>query len=178
MLSPRLETERLILRRWKKDDIDDLYKMISDKRLFTYLKKPNITKEEEEKKLDSWLRNVNESLEERWAITLKTTGAIIGQISVESVNAKNNYCTIGFMLQYAYWGHSYASEALSKVTDYLLNKGYYLVEGCCNELNIASSKTMLKAGFTKDGYIKERRLNKDGTYTGLEYYSKKLSKTN
>ena len=97
MLSPRLETERLILRRWKKDDIDDLYKMISDKRLFTYLKKPNITKEEEEKKLDSWLRNVNESLEERWAITLKTTGAIIGQISVESVNTKNNYCTIGFM---------------------------------------------------------------------------------
>lgn len=49
MLSPRLETERLILRRWKKDDIDVLYKMISDKRLFTYLKKPNITKEEEEK---------------------------------------------------------------------------------------------------------------------------------
>lgn len=35
MLSPRLETERLVLRSWKKDDIDDLYKMISDKRLFT-----------------------------------------------------------------------------------------------------------------------------------------------
>ena len=49
---------------------------------------------------------------------------------------------------------------------------------CCNELNVSSSKTMLKAGFTKDGYIKERRLNKDGTYTGLEYYSKKLSQTN
>ena len=178
MLSPRLETARLILRRWKKDDIDDLYKMISDKRLFTYLKEPNKTKEEEQEILDNWLKNVNESLEERWAITLKTTGAIIGQISIESVNNKNNYCTIGFMLQYAYWGHSYASEALIKVTDYLLNKGYYLVEGCCNELNIPSSKTMLKAGFTKDGYIKERRLNKDGTYSGLEYYSKKLSKTN
>ncbi len=35
MLSPRLETERLVLRRWAKDDFDDLYKMISDKRLFT-----------------------------------------------------------------------------------------------------------------------------------------------
>ena len=64
------------------------------------------------------------------------------------------------------------------IKDYLLNKGYYLVEGDCNELNVSFSKTMLKAGFTKDGYVKERRLNKDGTYSGLEYYSKKLSKTN
>ena len=31
---------------------------------------------------------------------------------------------------------------------------------------------MLKAGFKKDGYIANRRLNKDGTYSGVEYYSK------
>lgn len=30
---------------------------------------------------------------------------------------------------------------------------------------------MLKAGFKKDGYIANRRLNKDGTYSGVEYYS-------
>lgn len=32
---------------------------------------------------------------------------------------------------------------------------------------------MLKAGFKKDGYIKNRRLNKDGSYVGVEYYSKR-----
>ena len=88
MLSPRLETAYLVLRRWEKDDIDDLYKMISDKRLFTYLKEPNITKKEEQEILDSWVSNASNSLEERWAITLKSTDAIIGQISVESVNTK------------------------------------------------------------------------------------------
>ena len=31
---------------------------------------------------------------------------------------------------------------------------------------------MEKAGFKKDGYIANRRLNKDGTYSGVEYYSK------
>lgn len=35
-----------------------------------------------------------------------------------------------------------------------------------------SSKVMLKAGFKKDGYIANRRLNSDGTYSGVEYYSK------
>ena len=63
---------------------------------------------------------------------------------------------------------------MKAVTDHLLNeRGYYLVECSCNELNKQSSKVMLKAGFKKDGYIANRRLNKDGTYSGVEYYSKR-----
>lgn len=52
---------------------------------------------------------------------------------------------------YDYWGNGYASEALKAVSNYLLNSGYYLVECSCNELNVQSSKVMLKAGFRKDG---------------------------
>ena len=73
---------------------------------------------------------------------------------------------------HAYWGRGYASEALNAVSDYLLESGYYLVECSCNELNKQSSRVMEKAGFKKDGYIANRRLNKDGTYSGVEYYSK------
>lgn len=51
MLSPKLETERLILRRWQASDIDVLYEMITDKRLSKFLKIPNITKEDELKRL-------------------------------------------------------------------------------------------------------------------------------
>ena len=41
------------------------------------------------------------------------------------------------------------------------------------ELNEQSSKIIKNAGFKKDGYIANRRLNKDGTYSRVEYYSKK-----
>lgn len=69
--------------------------------------------------------------------------------------------------------NDYASEVLEAVSDYLLNdRGYYLVECSCNELNKQSSKVMEKAGFKKDGYVTNRRLNSDGTYSGVEYYSK------
>ena len=65
------------------------------------------------------------------------------------------------------------SEAVRVVANYLLtDRGYYLVEGYCHKLNKASSKVMLNAGFVKDGYIANRRVNDDGTYSGLEYYSK------
>ena len=104
---------------------------------------------------------------------LKSTKEIVGNIDVNTINEKNNYCNVGYTIRYAYWGNGYASEALKAVSDHLLNNsGYYLVECSCNERNTQSSKVMLKAGFKKDGYIANRRKNKDGTYSGIEYYSK------
>ncbi len=105
-------------------------------------------------------------------ITLKDDNTPIGNISVNGIEKKHNYCNVGYVILYEYWGKGYASESLKVVSDYLLNSGYYLVECSCNELNTQSSKVMLKAGFKKDGYIANRRLNKDGTYSGVEYYSK------
>jgi RimJ/RimL family protein N-acetyltransferase len=55
----------------------------------------------------------------------------------------------------------------------ILQLNYYLVEASCNENNKTSSKVLIKAGFIKDGYIANRRINLDGTYSGVEYYSKK-----
>lgn len=44
MLSPKLETERLILRRHKESDIDAIYEIITDERLSAYIKFPNLSK--------------------------------------------------------------------------------------------------------------------------------------
>ena len=109
---------------------------------------------------------------EKWAIVLKEKNETIGNISVNTVVKKHNYCVVGYVIRYNYWNKGYATEALKVVSDYLLESGYYLVECTCNELNKQSSTVMEKAGFKKDGCISNRRLNKDGTYSSVEYYSK------
>ena len=172
MLSPRLETERLVLRRYEETDIDMQYEIITDNRLSKYIKFPDLTKEEELEYIRDCIKNADDSKYEKWVITLKDRNIPIGNISVNEINKKNNYCTVGYVIMYEYWGKGYASEALKIVSDYLLDSGYYLVECSCNELNKQSSRVMEKAGFKKDGYIANRRLNKDGTYSGVEYYSK------
>ncbi len=173
MLSPKIETERLILRRYKESDIDLQYEILTDSRLSKFITFPSLTKEEELECIRDWIKNVEDSQYEKWVITLKENNAPIGNISVNGIDRKNNYCNVGYVIAYDYWGKGYASEALKAVSDHLLNEsGYYLVECSCNELNRQSSRVMEKAGFKKDGYIANRRLNKDGTYTGVEYYSK------
>lgn len=44
LLSLTLETNRLILRRYKESDIDSIYEIITDNRLSTYIQFPNLTK--------------------------------------------------------------------------------------------------------------------------------------
>lgn len=172
MLSPKIETERLILRRYKESDIDMQYEVLTDDRLAKYIKFPNLTKEEELECIKDWIKNADDSQYEKWVIVLKDSNIPIGNISVNGIETKHNYCNVGYVILYDYWGKGYAAEALKAVSNYLLDSGYYLVECSCNELNIQSSKVMEKAGFKKDGYIANRRLNKDGTYSGVEYYSK------
>lgn len=173
MLSPKIETERLILRRYKETDIDAIYDIITDKRLSTYIKYPELTKEQELECIKEWIEEADDSKYERWVIERKEDGAIVGNIDVNTVVKKHNYCNVGYTIRYEYWGNGYAAEALEEVSNHLLEEsGYYLVECSCNELNKQSSRVMEKAGFKKDRYIANRRLNKDGTYSGVEYYSK------
>ena len=173
MFSPKIETDRLILRKYKESDIDAIYDIITDERLSKYIKYPNLTKEEELNCIKKWIKEADESALEKWVIELKSDNSVIGNIEVNNIIKKHNYCTVGYTIRYDYWGNGYATEALKAISDYLLyTKDYYLVECSCNELNKQSSKVMLKAGFKKDGYIANRRLNEDGTYSGIEYYSK------
>lgn len=172
MLSPRLDTERLVLRRYRESDIDAMFEIITDSRLSTYIKFPNLSFDEELECIKKWIMEADVSRNERWVIERKEDGVVVGNIDVNTVNKKHNYCNVGYTIRYDYWGNGYAAEALKVVSDYLLDSGYYLVECSCNERNKQSSKVMLKAGFKKDGYIANRRKNDDGTYSGVEYYSK------
>lgn len=173
MLSPIIETDRLILRRFKETDIDIQYNLIHDERLARFLKFPDYTKEEELDCIKAWISEADTSPYEKWVIELKEKGLPIGNISVNGVDRKNNYCNVGYVIIYDFWGKGCAAEALKAVSDYLLSeRRYYLVECSCNELNTQSSRVMIKAGFKKDGYTANRRINSDGTYSGVEYYSK------
>ena len=172
MLSPKIETERLILRRFNESDLAAFYEIIHDERLQKYIHFPDLTLEQELEYIKECIKNAETDKCEKWSIVLKDNNETIGYISINTVNKKNNYCNVGYVIRYDYWGNGYAKEALEVVSDYLLESGYYLIECSCNELNTQSSKVMIKSGFKKDGYVSNRRLNKDGTYSGVEYYSK------
>ena len=162
LTTKRLESNRLILRKFTLDDAEGMYNNWgSDPECCKYLAW-DVHKSVDETKalLQSWV-NDYENGALNWVVELKETGEIIGSISVMELLKKQSTAAIGYCYGSKFWGNGYATEALRTVLEYLLNDcGIYLVEARHISGNPASGRVMEKAGMRKDGVLRSRRINK------------------
>ena len=92
------ESERLILRRYKKEDIQDLFEYLSDQEVVKYEPYKPLTFEETEENL-KW----RISTEEMIAVELENSHKMIGNVYM----GKRDFeaLEIGFVFNRNYWGH-------------------------------------------------------------------------
>ena len=121
----RLETDRLILREWTLDDLDDFYE---------YAKNPDVGPRA------GWLphENKEQSLEilnkfikdkKTFAIVYKENNKVIGSLGIERYGAEDKLSEffdyqgreIGYVLSKDYWGRGLMPEAVKAVIDYCFN---------------------------------------------------------
>ena len=172
----KLETERLILRKFELSDIEELFYngYIRDELMTENLSwKPCKTIEEQRKIIEEWVNNYKELNFYKWLIELKDTHELIGGIDVCNLYEKKDYGEVGYCISSKHWNKGYATEALRKVIEYLLiDCEFHLVEAHHAGYNLASGRVMQKAGMKKDGELRERRFDKKtGKYTPQVYYS-------
>ena len=171
-----LETERLILRRFKMDDVEELFYhgYITDEVMAKNLSwDPCKTIEEQREIIKSGVDQYQNNDFYKWLIETKDTHELIGGIDICNLYKRKNYGEVGYCIGSKYWNKGYATEALRKVIEYLLLEcDFHLVEARYAGYNPASGRVMQKAGMKKDGELRERRLdNETGIYTPQIYYS-------
>ena len=147
-----IETERLILRPFKKSDLEDFYEYASVNgvgEMAGWNHHKNIG--ESAAILDEF---INE--DKTFAIFLKESNKVIGSLGVEKYALEDKLTEfdgylgreLGFVLSKDYWGRGLAPEAIGAVVDYLFNDLDYdfLLCGYYN-FNIQSKKVQEKCGF-------------------------------
>ena len=118
-MSMELHTTRLLLRPWQESDLDALYELSKDPLVGPDCGwNPHQSREESQQVLTKLLMNSY-----TWAIVLKETGEVIGDISLmpfgTGSHTKNeNEKEIGFWLGRPYWGNGYMPEACLRLMDY------------------------------------------------------------
>ncbi|MDO5717801.1 MAG: GNAT family protein [Tissierellia bacterium] len=167
----KLETDRLILRRFKMTDSKEVFEnWASDDRITEYLtweahKSENITKQ----LLSIWTNKYKNKDFYQWAIVLKEIDEIIGSINVEIDNLPQK-ARIGYCIAYDYWGNGYTTEALRRVIKFLFEQvNVNKIETKHSVLNPASGKVMEKAGMIKEAILKESDWSNAGI-TDTVYY--------
>ena len=168
-----LETERLILRKLKIEDAEEIYNnFATDPETSKHLSWDIHKSIEETRKVISKWISLYEIGSYNWIVELKDTHEVIGNVCEQGKSPKYNTISLGYCYGSKYWNKGYATEALKRVIEYLIKeKDYYLVEANHRSSNPASGKVMQKAGMKYDGKLRDRKTDPDGTRVDMLYYS-------
>ena len=146
-----IETERLILRAFEREDADAMFKnWASDPRVTRCLTwAPHKDKGVTRRVLDGWLREYSHGDFYEWAIVPKDLGEPVGSIGIMELSDDRKRCEAGYCLGAEWWGKGYATEALQAVLDLALNViGYRGAVAKHAVENPASGRVMRKAGMS------------------------------
>lgn len=174
LVTKNIETERLILRKFTIDDIDDLYEWASDKEATKFmLWKTHENKEETKAILNDWIKHYEGNDFANWCIELKETKEAIGSIgALNEVEENEEFISTGYIIKRKYWGRGIASEAHKAVCDYLLNElNVQCIVSYCNVNNAGSRRVLEKAGF-----VFEKRGQRETWNGPVDYFFFKLTR--
>lgn len=147
MKKDKLITERLILRKLRRDDALAMFNNwdndpeVAKYTLWVAHENVEVTK----KLVDKWLEDYKDDKTIRYVITLKDNDEPIGSIDV--VNYHSNIPEIGYCLSRKCWGKGYMTEACNVFIDYLFSLGHKSILIRADERNIGSLKVIEKCGF-------------------------------
>ncbi|MBP5151738.1 MAG: GNAT family N-acetyltransferase [Lachnospiraceae bacterium] len=160
-----IETDRLILRRFKVEDAEDMFNnWASDPEVTRFLTWPTHTDVSVTVSLlTDWVSKYEDDGYFNWVMELKETGAAIGNISVVHLFEDRDAAEIGYCMGRAYWGRELMPEALKAVIDYLFDRaGMNRVAACHDSNNPKSGRVMDKAGMKLEGVLRAAGKNNLG----------------
>lgn len=145
--TPALETERLLLRRFTEDDVEDLFLILSDRETNTFVPWfPAETREQARARLqEDYLKQYELPRAYRYAVALKADGRPIGYVHVSGLGKSND---LGYGLRSEYWHRGIATEACKRVVERLGEAGFAYVTATHDVNNPRSGEVMKKLGMT------------------------------
>ncbi len=167
-----LKTEHLELRRYIKEDADNLYETIGcDPMMDRFVTwKPWKTRQGSEEFIELHLQEYRSNLAFfGWAIAYE--GKCIGSIGTYHLDEHKQECEVGYNIARAYWGRGFATEALDKVLQFLFEQiDLKRVYASFHEQNIASMKVLEKVGMKEEKIERGKREDGKQASWNLVYY--------
>lgn len=139
-------TERLYIRPFRTGDAEDVFEWRSDPEVNRFMPYPcDGSVAEVRERIGEWIAD-----NDKYAIELRETGRVIGDISLEW-NEKDKAYEIGYNINRRFWRKGFATEAVRGIIDWAYNElkardftAFYAKE------NGASGRVLEKCGFVQE----------------------------
>lgn len=166
-----IQTERLLLRRYRADDAQAMFdRWANDVRVTRFLTwPPHGSVEVTHQLLKGWCDAYADPTNYNWVIELE--GQIVGGISVVSVNERSEWAELGYCLSYDCWNGGLMTEAVRAVMDYLFKRvGVNRIEIDHAVDNPASGRVAQKCGLRYEGTKSAAFKTAAGDFLDIAFY--------
>ncbi len=158
-----IETDRLILRSWKPEDLPSFADMNKDERVMRYFP-ATLTYQQTE----SFYNRIQSEFERKgwglYAVEIKSTGEFIGYVGLHEIGFDANFTPgveIGWRLAADYHNLGYATEAAKAVLSLAKSTGIERLFSFTAKINAPSERVMQKIGMVKAGEFMHPNLSDD-----------------
>ena len=147
-----IETERLILRKFKMEDKDDCFAFLSDDQTCLDDGGYHAFETQDEEYMQVMEAFANQK--NRWMIVEKESNRVVGTIHVMEAERGVVTLTIGYVVAPQYRRRGYAFEAIQRVMEYYFrNTNVEMFLASCFVYNQGSKRLLEKLGFQYEGRI-------------------------
>lgn len=147
-----LDTERLVLRRWRDSDLEPWAELNADPQVREHLGEL-MTREQSDASV-AWFQAEFDARGYGWfALEVRATGEFIGFAGLDEVDEEMPFTgvEIGWRLARASWGHGYATEAARAVLAFGFHTvGLAEILALTTATNLRSQAVMRRIGMTRD----------------------------
>jgi ribosomal-protein-alanine N-acetyltransferase len=147
-----ITTNRLILRRFTKDDYKDAFEKWTSCKDSRFWQPPHKNMEETKKTINGYVKNYKNKDYYMWAIEFNNK--LIGLVCGNEINESIKSICIGYCITKSCWNIGITTEASKALINYFFNIGFNRVFSYHNPLNPASGRVMQKCGMTLEGKIR------------------------
>lgn len=161
----RLETERLVLRRFTVDDADAMFQnWANDPKVTKFLTwQPHGRVDVTKGVLANWVPLYITPDYYHWGIEIKQTHELIGSTGVVRSQEEVKMVHIGYCIGQAWWHKGYTSEALAELIRFFFDEvGVNRIEARHDPRNPNSGKVMTKCGMKYEGTHRQSDWNTSG----------------
>jgi RimJ/RimL family protein N-acetyltransferase len=168
-----LASERLLLRRFRPDDLDAFVAYRSDPQVARYQSWEVPYPPSQARQFLAELQALHPDTPGEWfqfAVTLRRTDLLIGDCAALVRIDDPRQAEIGFTLGRAHQQRGYGAEAVRRLLDYLLiERGKHRVSASCDARNTRSAALLERVGMRREGHLLESTWSKGEWTSDLLY---------
>ncbi len=168
---PTLKTERFLLRQIRADDIDNIYRGLSNPEVIKYYGVNFDSLQATEEQM-LWFENLEKTKTGIWWAICSLDGkTFYGAGGFNALSATHKKAEIGFWLLPDYWKQGIMREVFPVLCNYGFDKlGLNRIEGMVETENKNCKNAIEKMNFVLEGTMRECEI-KDGQYLSIDMYS-------